>query len=403
VDLAYIALLADLARGAPRPDDGPKMAEALAAFRARQDVGPGERAMAKQNEGRSEIERDRARGQAILREAIADAAKLPEAETHAQKARAYAYSALLMDAGKHGEMERAMGLFAEELGMAPPAACALGVNADDERTLVVARGPGGALAGRYDGGRRSPLSTAEGLVSPDLRKALAGCASVQVLARPRVVGLADLLPADVAWSYRVSHGAKAASPAPAAARRLLVTSAVPPASLHLAPLSAPAPAGADWTVLRAEAATPGRVLEAMRDATEVQIHAHGLVNPERSGASFIALSPDAKGEYALTEGDLGRARFLGQPLVVLAACYSARTALALHESHGLAAAFIRAGARTVLAATQEIPDGEAPRFFDAVLERIRSGEPAAVALRDERVRWTARGGGRWVEQVLLFE
>jgi len=116
-----------------------------------------------------------------------------------------------------------------------------------------------------------------------------------------------------------------------------------------------------------------------------------------------ALSPDAKGEYALTEGDLGRARFLGQPLVVLAACYSARTALALHESHGLAAAFIRAGARTVLAATQEIPDGEAPRFFDAVLERIRSGEPAAVALRDERVRWTARGGGRWVEQVLLFE
>lgn len=402
-DLAYIALLADLARRDPRPDDGPRMAEALAAFRARQDVGPGERAMAKESEGRSEIERDRARGQALLREAIAEAAKLPETETHAQKARAYAYSSLLMDAGKHGELERAMAMFAEELGMPPPEACALGVNAEDERTLVVARGPNGAVSGRYDGGRRAPLTTAEGLVTPELRKALAGCAAVQVLARPLVVGLADLLPPDVAWSYRVSRGAPAAALAPAAMRRLLVTSAIPPVSLHLAPLSAPAPAGDGWTVLRGEAATPGRVLEAMRDATEVQIHAHGLVNPERSDSSFIALSPDAGGEFALTAGDLGRAHLSGRPLVVLAACYSARTALAMHQSQGLAAAFIRAGARTVLAATQEIPDGEAPRFFDAVLERIRKGQPAAVALRDERVRWTARGGGRWVEQVLLFE
>src|SRR5439155_27060566 len=97
-----------------------------------------------------------------------------------------------------------------------------------------------------------------------------------------VVGLPDLLPPGAAWSYRVSRGVPAVSPAPAPQRRLLVTSAVPPPSLHLAPLNAPAPPGPEWTVLRGEAATPRRVLEAMKDATEVQIHAHGLVNVQRA-------------------------------------------------------------------------------------------------------------------------
>lgn len=156
-------------------------------------------------------------------------------------------------------------------------------------------------------------------------------------------------------------------------------------------------------MLRGEAATPGRVLEAMKEATEIQIHAHGLVDPERSSASFIALSPDAGGEFALTAADLERARLPGRPLVLLAACYSAKTALDLHQSHGLAAAFVRSGARVVLAATQEIPNKDAPRFFELVLERVRAGQPAAGALRDERVKWVAAGGGRWVEQVLLFE
>jgi len=403
VDLAYIGLLSDLSRRNPQPEDGRRITEALAASRASGDMGPGKRALADHLEGRFQIERDRAAGQALLRRAIAGAAALPESDASAQKARTYSYTALLMDAGKHGEHAQALALFAEELGTQPPAACALGVTVDDERTLILARGPGGELAAQYDGGRMKRLETVAGLVPARLRKVLDGCAAVQVMARPPVAGLPDLLPPGVAWSYRVSRGALAASTLPA--RRLLVTGAVPPPSLRLSALGSPSPAGAgpSAVVLQGAAATPGRVLEAMKGATEIQIHAHGLVNPERSDASFIALSPDARGEFALTAEDLERARLPGRPLVLLAACYSARTAHYLYQSHGLAAAFVHAGAKTVLAATQEIPDGEAPGFFDKVLERIRAGQPAAVALRDERVSYVAAGGGRWVEQVLLFE
>ncbi|HEY8206554.1 MAG TPA: CHAT domain-containing protein [Myxococcaceae bacterium] len=400
-DLSRLAVLADLSRRDPRPEDERVMAEGLAAARADPALSPGQRAEVDHLEGRFRIERDRVRGQALLRKAIAAAAALPAGETHAEKAKAYSYTSLLMDAGKHGEWAQAIQLFAEELGTPAPAVCALGVSVDDERTLVVTHGPGVQLVGHYDQGRTAPLTGIAGLVPERVREALRGCASVQVFARPPVAGLPDLLPADVAWSYRVSRGTPAPPASPA--RRLLVTSTVPPAALHLAPLNAPAPAGPDWAVLRGEAATPERVLEAMKGATEIQIHAHGLVNPERSDASFIALSPGARGKYALTAGDLEKVRLVGRPVVLLAACYSATTARDLHQNHGLAAAFVHAGARVVLAATREIPDADAPRFFDGVLERIRGGQPAAVALRDARVAWTAAGGGRWVEQVLLFE
>jgi CHAT domain-containing protein len=402
-DLTRIELLADLSRRDPKPEDAAQMAEMLKAVRADPDLPPGRRVEADQYEGRFLIERDRAAGQALLRRAISAAAALPESETNAQKARAYAYTALLMDAGKHGEFDRAPALFAEELGAPAPASCALFITMDDERTLAVARGPKGELVGHYDEDRRAPLAEVSGLVPDRLRQALRGCAAVQVIARPPLAGQPDLLPPEIAWSYRLSRGEGGATPA-RAAKRLLVTSATPPASLHLAPLAAPAPpAGPEWTVLKGEAATPGQVLEAMKGATEIQIHAHGLVNPDRSTASFIALSPDAKGEFALTASDLERVRLEGRPVVLLAACYSAKTARDLHESHGLAAAFVRAGARVVLAATQEIPDQDAPRFFDLVLERIRQGQPAAAALHDERQAWVARGGGRWVDHVLLFD
>jgi len=402
-DLVRMGLWADLSRRDPRPEDGLELEKLLKALRAGPGLGPGERAEAQQYEGRFQIERDRSTGQALLRQAIATAAAAPEGEPHAQKTRAYAYTALLMDAGKRGEMEQALALFAEELGALVPAECALGVTVDDERTLAVAKGPGGQVVGHYDAGRRAPLSGADGLVPDELRQALRGCAAVQVVARPPLAGLPNLLPPEVAWSYRLSRGPAAAAPA-RASKRLLVTSTQPPPSLHLAPLVAPAaPAGPEWTVLRGESATPARVLEAMKGATEIQIHAHGLVDPDRSTASFIALSPDAKGEFALTARDLERVRLEGRPVVLLAACYSAKTERELHQSQGLAAAFVQAGARVVLAATQEIPDQAAPDFFDRVLERIRQGQPAATALRDERTAWVARGGGRWVDQVLLFD
>jgi hypothetical protein len=229
---------------------------------------------------------------------------------------------------------------------------------------------------------------------------------VDVLARPPVQGRAGLLPSELAWSYRVGPPSTPQAPQ-AVERRLVVTDVRAPASLRLPALrawSAPGPEDARLTVLRGAAATPVRVLEAMRDATEVQVHAHGIIDPGVADASVLVLSPTSDtGRFALTTGDLRGQRLRGRPVVVLAACYAAHTSAYIHENFGLPMAFIESGARAVLAATQEIPDAEAAAFFDPVLARIRSGASAAEALRDERQSWLRHRGSTWVQQVLLFE
>ncbi|WNZ59690.1 CHAT domain-containing protein [Myxococcus sp. MxC21-1] len=89
--------------------------------------------------------------------------------------------------------------------------------------------------------------------------------------------------------------------------------------------------------------------------------------------------------------------------MLLATCSAARATPFLHESFSLPVAFIEAGAATVLASTVEIPDS-AGRFFEAVRERIRSGAPAALALRDARRTWLAdHPSADWVHGILLFE
>ncbi|MCE9667657.1 CHAT domain-containing protein [Myxococcus stipitatus] len=141
----------------------------------------------------------------------------------------------------------------------------------------------------------------------------------------------------------------------------------------------------------------------MREATEVQIHAHGVIDPSVADGSLLVLSPEEDGTYALTATDLQGQRLAGRPVVVLAACHAAHSARYFHETFGLPLAFVDAGARAVLAATQEIPDAEASEFFEPVLARIRAGVPAAIVLRDARQDWLRRPGGTWVAQVLLFE
>jgi CHAT domain-containing protein len=173
--------------------------------------------------------------------------------------------------------------------------------------------------------------------------------------------------------------------------------------LELPRLGAWEPADSGATVLSGASATPGRVLEAMTRATEIEIHAHGLINPTFSDASLLVLSPDASGRYALTAGEVRAHRLEGHPLVTLAACRAAHTGIQVHEPFSLPTAFLEAGASTVLAATVDIPDLEAGPFFLEVQERIRAGQSAAVALRDVRMEWLSREPESWVRSVLVFE
>ncbi|NTX53161.1 CHAT domain-containing protein, partial [Myxococcus sp. CA039A] len=161
--------------------------------------------------------------------------------------------------------------------------------------------------------------------------------------------------------------------------------------------------GDDATMLLGRQATPSRVLEAMADATQIEVHAHGLMNPDVSEASLLVLSPESNGRYALTAGEVRATKLRGQPLVILAACRAAHGVTWTYERFSLPVAFLDAGARTVLAATVDVPDAEAGPFFNAVRERIQRGERAANALRDVRMTWMRRDPRSWVRSVLVFE
>jgi tetratricopeptide (TPR) repeat protein len=403
--LAQAFALADLARLRPRPQDEGIVRKALEVQLAQAVQSPGRAALAMHIEGRFELERNRALGQSLLRRALSQAEPLPPSDTDARKARAYSYTSLLFDAGKHGEYDEALTLFAAEQRLAPPSRCVVGLTAEDERTLIIVRDAEGKTHGHYDASRKEPLTTVKGLVPEPLVTALRACESVDVLARPPLHGQPGLLPPEVAWTYRVGQGAGSAPPLPQ--RRLIVTDVEIPEELRKTlprlegSLEVEAPG--DTVTLRGHSATLSRLRDAMANATEIAIHTHGLIDLGVSDASFLVLSKDSDGRFTMTARDLQGTRLAGHPVVLLAACYSAQTAPYHHESFGLPAAFVQAGARVVLATTEQIPNREASAFFDQVLARIREGEPPAVALRDERLAWLKRQGSPWVEYVLLFQ
>ncbi|MBN1203757.1 MAG: CHAT domain-containing protein [Myxococcaceae bacterium] len=395
--------LAELARLRPEPEQDRRLLEGLEARRRSRGLSPGLLTLVQHIEGRFLIEQDRARGEALLRRTIAQAERLPRSSAQAREARALSYASLLLAAGEAREWSRALALFSEEAVDTLPSRCLLAVTVDRERTLALSFGPDGQLHGYYDESRRQPLGQdVRGVVPEEIAAPLRACEQVSVLARPPLHGRAGLLPDDIAWRYLILPAAKAA-PAAQPARRLVVKDVVAPAALELPRLGAWEPVGAGITVLSGADATPARVLEAMTRATEIEIHAHGLINPTLSEASLLVLSPEPSGRYALTAGEVRAHRLEGHPLVILAACRAAHAGHQLHEPFSLPAAFIEAGARTVLAATVDIPDAEAGPFFVAVQERVRAGQPAAPALRDVRMEWLRRDPESWVRSVLVFE
>jgi CHAT domain-containing protein len=227
-----------------------------------------------------------------------------------------------------------------------------------------------------------------------------------VLAWAPVFGRTDLLPPDMAWSFRMGRTAQPRTAS--GARRLVVSSVEAPSLLQLPRLPAwtppPEPEPTPLELLSGSEATPSQVLSRMSDATEIEIHAHGISDPALSDASLVVLSPEGNGRYALTADVVRRQRLAGAPLVFLAACSAGRLAsTTTHEPFSLPAAFIDAGARAVLASTVDIPDA-AGRFFDGVRQRIRAGSLPALALRDERQKWLARDSRNgWTQHVLLVE
>ncbi|RKI60834.1 CHAT domain-containing protein [Corallococcus sp. AB049A] len=403
------ATLAELARMGPGAQDAAWMRTISGKMLASPAVTKSDQVYERYLEGRFFLEQDRSQGEAFLRDTIARADALPRGDALAREAWALAYSSLATDAGRAGEFPKVVTLMAAQLGTPVPGRCALAASVHAERTVLVALGPKGEVKGHYDASRKVPFSHADSsrLVPDALRQTLASCERVDVLAWAPVFGRTDLLPSELAWSFRLGR-VSGPRPADATPRRLVVAGVETPSLLQLPRLPSwtpdAEPGSAPPDVLSGSDATPSRVLARMADATEIEIHAHGITDPTISGASLVVLSPEVNGRYALTADVVREHRLTGAPTVFLAACSAGRTtALQSTEPFSLPAAFIDSGARAVLASTVDIPDA-AGRFFDGVRRRIHAGTPAAIALRDERQAWLSRDArAGWTRSVLLVE
>jgi CHAT domain-containing protein len=177
-----------------------------------------------------------------------------------------------------------------------------------------------------------------------------------------------------------------------------VSDARPPATLELPPLAAISDDSA--TLVTGSSATPAHVAAELRDATYVEIHAHGIV--DASDAAFLALSPDADGRFMLTAGEVRELRLTATPIVVLGACRIATPARYEAFRWSLPDAFLTAGARAVIASSSAIPDDQGATLFAELRARIDRGEPpaqAVAALRTARVA----AGQAWAAGLMVFE
>jgi cellulose synthase operon protein C len=368
----------------------------ISTLRAAPSTTAGDRALLDHSEGRVLIAIAPDEGRALLHRVIADAAATRNDPTQA-KARGYSYSVLVQEAARRGGWSEVLSLLAEERGAPPPERCALGA-AEEEAAVFVARGRDGSFRGAYLRlARGQPAG--EVAVPSELRAMFAGCDVVEVYARSPYYGRAGLLAPGTALRFR-SGGGTPRPPGPGPV--VVIGNISSPAELHLAPLQ-PIASSPGTVLLDGASATPSRALAAMRTASFVEVHVHGLVGIANDDAAILVLAPEADGRYALTASDVAGVELVGHPVVVLAACEAASASPAFHVAWGLADAFLGAGANAVIASQGVIGDAAAPQFFAGVRRRIQAGSGPASALRDERDAWRDPTQRRWIDQLVVFQ
>lgn len=399
-----VGVLADLQRLAPQPEDAARFDAAIAALRAN-EPGESEALLLDYFEGLAWIDASPAKGRARLEATLARAATLETADAIPAKVRAYARGTLRIAAGRANDWKEVFSL----LDPAVTSNCALVVEVQDNRVVAALRTASGSYRGAakvFDIGPSRPeglrLEEIASVVTPLLPDAV-GCEKLSVSAGYPLHGRAGWLPDELAWSYAGGGRGGAVGTGPG----LVVHDVATPAALKLPRIAswAEAPRASD-SELTGDAATPRRVLQAMKSASFIELHVHGQVNPAEAGTAGLVLAADEGGRFLLSAIELENTKTAleGSPVVVLGACRASSVAPFLHEPWSLPRAFLTAGARSVLAAPVDLPDGEARAFFVKVVARLRNGQDAATALRDERVQFLKeKPGASWVRSVLVFE
>jgi hypothetical protein len=399
---------AELYRFSHRREDSQIAQQSLAVLGADSSKPPGEQAFIDYIQGLLLIDVDRNSGRKMLRDAISKAGE--SADDLSIKARAYSFSALALDAGRVADFADVVELVAEALEVARPARpgrCAVAIAAQEGQSAIAVVDARGEISGQFVSSMASPEVDVSRLIPSTVIERLRACDRVVVLARAPVLGAARLFPPEIAWSYLLKgSGAQAVSRAAPRDHRVVVANPVPPPELKLPALAAYPEEPGDPAVLllRGQAATPTRVLQAMRDASVIEFHTHGFVANDVSESSYLVLSPEADRQYAMTPGDISQVKLEASPLVILGACHAATSSRSLEGGIGLAEAFLRAGARSVIASPDAVQDLTANSFLAAIRERVARGADPAIAVRDERVRHlSVSPHDAWVFGVVVFE
>ena len=118
---------------------------------------------------------------------------------------------------------------------------------------------------------------------------------------------------------------------------------------------------------------------------------HAVVDDQSLTGTALALSPTVGDPGFLTPGDLA-ALTLDADMVVLSACRSAGGVVVGGEGvHGLTAALLQAGARSVVSTAWRVRDEGIVPMVDGLYRELARGKPLGDALRDAKVAAIARG------------
>ncbi|MDX3072289.1 CHAT domain-containing protein [Streptomyces sp. MI02-7b] len=129
--------------------------------------------------------------------------------------------------------------------------------------------------------------------------------------------------------------------------------------------------------LEGEAATPGRVREALRTARWVHFACHGVSDTADPSESHLALHGGT-----LSVGEVSRQELRYAELAVLLACHTAHTGLLPDEAVHLASAFQVAGYPQVVGALWEAGDTASAVLAGRLYAALRAPAPGAVASLD---------------------
>jgi len=136
------------------------------------------------------------------------------------------------------------------------------------------------------------------------------------------------------------------------------------------------------TALVEAEATPARVAEALPGSRYVHIATHASHLVHAPAFQCLYLTPGGDGEGRLFAYQIAALDLRGVQLVTLCACESGLGRFDVGDNlRGLSAAFLAAGASSVIAALWPVAEGPASAFFSSLYENLASGGSSVSAFR----------------------